>query len=74
MGTTYFHRVAFCLRSGPNDGTVAVEETKLTSGLKVDTRVLHLPHTTIASSPLVAPFVIQFLRHGTFLEETTEVI
>ncbi|KAL0054948.1 hypothetical protein WJX82_004930 [Trebouxia sp. C0006] len=65
---------AFRMIPGPNDGTVAVEETKLTSGLKVDTRVLHLPHTTIASSPLVAPFVIQFLRHGTFLEETTEVI
>jgi hypothetical protein len=71
---TCFHRVTFCLCSGPNDGTVAVEETKFTSGLKVDTRVLHLPHTTIASSPLVAPLVIQFLRYGTFLEETTEVI
>lgn len=61
---------AFRMIPGPNDGTVAVEETKLTSGLQVDTRELHLPHTTIATSPQVAPLVIQFLRHGTFPEET----
>lgn len=68
IGDHRFKAVTLCLCSGPNDGTVAVEETKLTSGLKVDTRMLHLPHTTIATSPLVAPLVIQFLRYGAFLE------
>lgn len=61
--TSVFHMIP-----GVNDGTVALEETKLSTGFQTDCIKLHLPHTTIATSPEVAPLVIQFLKHGKFTE------
>ena len=55
-----------CLLAGPNDGTVALKETKLGHEFPADFVVVHLPHTTIATSPQVAPLVTQFLKHGRF--------
>jgi pimeloyl-ACP methyl ester carboxylesterase len=49
---------------GPNDGTVAVEETKL-PGIK-DHLEVEVSHTGLLVSPLVASQTAFFLRHGEF--------
>ena len=58
--------VYLCLYTGTNDGTVALEETKLGPGFQTDRVQLHLPHTTIASSAEIAPLVVDFLLNGAF--------
>ena len=55
-----------CLYPGPNDGTVALEETKLGPGFQTDRVQLHLPHTTIATSAEVAQLVVDFLTSSRF--------
>ena len=48
----------------PNDGTVAVEETKL-PGIK-DHLEVSVSHTGLLVSPVVASQTAYFLRHGEF--------
>ncbi|KAL3133389.1 hypothetical protein ABBQ38_007257 [Trebouxia sp. C0009 RCD-2024] len=59
--TSLFHMIP-----GPNDGTVALEETKLGASFEADRIQLNLPHTTMASAAEVAPLVVDFLMHGRF--------
>jgi len=49
---------------GPNDGTVAVDETRL-DGL-TDHIVRHVSHTTMLFSRVVAEDTLHFIRHGRF--------
>ena len=56
----------FDIGAGPNDGTVAVEETKLDKDSQSDFISLPLPHTTITTAPEIVPLVVSFLHSGTF--------
>lgn len=49
---------------GPNDGTVAVDETRL-DGL-ADHAIVDVSHTGLLFSPEVAAMTARFLRHGRF--------
>lgn len=51
----------------PNDGTVAVAETRLPGA--TDHVVLHCTHTSMLWSPEVAQHVLHFLRTGRFAHE-----
>lgn len=52
--------------TGRNDGTVAVEETRLDSDSQADFITLDVPHTTIATQAEVVPLVVSFLQTGKF--------
>jgi len=51
----------------PNDGTVAVSETRLPGA--TDHVVLHCTHMSMLWSPTVAEHVVRFLRNGRFAAE-----
>jgi pimeloyl-ACP methyl ester carboxylesterase len=59
-----------CLH-GPNDGLVAVEETRLPGA--ADHLVLKLSHTALLMSARAATQVVHFLEHGRFRREVSEV-
>ena len=53
--------------TGPSDGNVAVEETKMRPGFPADLVMVPFTHNTIAQSTIVAELVTHFLKHGCFL-------
>lgn len=55
--------------TGPSDGTVSVEETRLPGA--ADHLVLPVCHISMLFSPRVADQAANFLRHGSFERDTT---
>jgi len=56
----------FGLISKPNDGTIALEETKLGQGLMTDFCSVYVGHNTIKDHPDVLEATVNFILHQRF--------
>jgi hypothetical protein len=56
----------FGMISKPNDGTIALEETKLGRGLMTDFCCVHAGHTKIQNHPRVMEATVNFILHHGF--------
>ena len=57
---------AFSLLPTPNDGTVAVEETRLDAEHMTDFATVHAGHTFLMNHPDTQRLVVNFIMNGRF--------
>ena len=56
----------FGIITQPNDGTIALDETRLPDGLMADFRTVHAGHTRIQNHLEVKRLTVNFIRHQAF--------